>query len=49
MGFVAGEHERRLVDLAEQGVHGNSHGSMFERNNADVPAVVTTWMDAQLD
>ena len=33
---------------AEQGVHGNSHGSMFERNNAEVLAVVTSWMDAQL-
>lgn len=36
------------IDLAEQGVHGNSHGSMFERNNAEVLAVVTDWMDHQL-
>jgi pimeloyl-ACP methyl ester carboxylesterase len=36
------------IELAEQGVHGNSHGSMFELNNADVLAVVTKWMDAQL-
>jgi len=37
------------IDLAEHGVRGNSHGSMFERNNADVLAVVTEWMLAQLD
>jgi pimeloyl-ACP methyl ester carboxylesterase len=37
------------LDLAEQGVHGNSHGSMFERNNAEVLAVVTDWMSGQLD
>jgi pimeloyl-ACP methyl ester carboxylesterase len=37
------------IDLAEQGVHGNGHGAMFERNNAEVLAVVTEWMLAQLD
>jgi hypothetical protein len=37
------------IDLAERGVHGNSHGSMFERNNAEVLAVVTDWMSKQLD
>jgi pimeloyl-ACP methyl ester carboxylesterase len=36
------------LDLAEHGVHGNSHGSMFERNNAEVLDVVTGWMDDQL-
>jgi hypothetical protein len=36
------------VDLAEHGVHGNSHGAMFERNNAEVLDVVTRWMAAQL-
>jgi pimeloyl-ACP methyl ester carboxylesterase len=36
------------IELAERGVHGNGHGSMFERNNADVLAVVTDWMDNQL-
>jgi hypothetical protein len=29
-------------------VHGNSHGAMFERNNAEVLAVVTAWMAKQL-
>jgi hypothetical protein len=29
-------------------VHGNSHGSMFERNNAEVLAIVTDWMADQL-
>jgi len=36
------------IDLAERGVHGNSHGSMFERNNAEVLGVVTGWMAGQL-
>lgn len=36
------------IELAAQGVHGNSHGAMFERNNADVLAVVTRWMESQL-
>jgi pimeloyl-ACP methyl ester carboxylesterase len=36
------------IDLAEHGVRGNGHGAMFERNNADVLAVVTQWMLAQL-
>jgi pimeloyl-ACP methyl ester carboxylesterase len=37
------------IDLADRGVHGNSHGSMFELNNADVLAVVTEWMGSQVD
>jgi pimeloyl-ACP methyl ester carboxylesterase len=37
------------IELADRGVHGNSHGSMFELNNADVLAVVTDWMQSQLD
>ena len=36
------------IELAEHGVRGNSHGSMFERNNAEVLAVVTGWMTDQL-
>jgi pimeloyl-ACP methyl ester carboxylesterase len=36
------------IELAEHGVNGNSHGAMFERNNAEVLAVVTDWMAAQL-
>ena len=39
------------IELAEHGVHGvhgNSHGAMFERNNADVLAVITGWMLGQL-
>jgi hypothetical protein len=31
------------VELAAHGVRGNSHGSMFERNHADVLAVITDW------
>ena len=37
------------IPLADAGVHGNSHGAMFELNNADVLAVVVTWMLGQLD
>ena len=36
------------IELAQEGVHGNSHGSMFELNNADVLAVITNWMLNQL-
>jgi pimeloyl-ACP methyl ester carboxylesterase len=36
------------IDLPEHGVRGNSHGAMFEKNNADVLAVITTWMTNQL-
>lgn len=34
-----------LVRLADHGVHGNGHGMMFEKNHADVLAVLTTWID----
>lgn len=33
-----------LVRLADHGVHGNSHGMMLERNNADVLAVLRRWV-----
>lgn len=33
-----------LVQLAEHGVHGNAHGIMLERNNADALAVLTDWV-----
>ena len=36
------------IPLANEGVFGNSHGAMFEKNNADVLAVITRWMEAQL-
>jgi pimeloyl-ACP methyl ester carboxylesterase len=36
------------IELANEGVRGNSHGAMFEKNNAEVLAVITTWMEAQL-
>ncbi len=37
-----------LVQLAEHGVHGNSHGMMLERNNAEVLAVLTRWVASKL-
>ena len=37
-----------LVRLADHGVHGNAHGIMIERNNADTLAVLTGWVAARL-
>ncbi len=37
-----------LVRLADHGVHGNSHGIMIERNNADTLAVITRWVADKL-
>jgi pimeloyl-ACP methyl ester carboxylesterase len=37
------------IQLADHGVHGNSHGMMLERNNADVLAVLTRWVEAKLE
>jgi pimeloyl-ACP methyl ester carboxylesterase len=33
-----------LLRLAEQGIHGNGHGMMMEKNNADVLAVIEGWI-----
>jgi len=37
-----------LIQLADHGVHGNSHGMMLERNNAEVLAVLTRWVASRL-
>lgn len=37
-----------LVQLADHGVHGNSHGIMIERNNAETLAVLTDWVARRL-
>ncbi|HEV3391062.1 MAG TPA: alpha/beta hydrolase [Solirubrobacteraceae bacterium] len=37
-----------LVRLADHGVHGNAHGIMIERNNADTLGVVTRWAEGRL-
>jgi pimeloyl-ACP methyl ester carboxylesterase len=37
-----------LVRLAEHGVHGNAHGVMIERNNAETLAVLTRWVAGKL-
>ena len=37
-----------LVRLADNGVHGNGHGIMIERNNEDTLAVITRWVAARL-
>ena len=33
-----------LVQLADHGAHGNSHGIMLERNNVEALAVLTGWV-----
>ena len=37
-----------LVRLADQGVHGNGHMMMIERNNAETLAVLTDWAARKL-
>jgi pimeloyl-ACP methyl ester carboxylesterase len=37
-----------LVRLEDHGVHGNSHGIMIERNNAEALAVLTGWVAGRL-
>jgi pimeloyl-ACP methyl ester carboxylesterase len=37
-----------LVRLADHGVHGNGHGMMMERNNAEALAVLTDWVAQRL-
>lgn len=37
-----------LVQLADHGVHGNAHGIMIERNNAEALAVLTGWVSQRL-
>lgn len=33
-----------VMRLSDQGIHGNGHGMMLERNNADVLAVIEAWV-----
>jgi hypothetical protein len=33
-----------LLRLADQGIHGNGHGMMMEKNNAEVLAVIEGWI-----
>jgi len=37
-----------LVQLADRGVSGNSHGIMIERNNVETLAVLTAWVERRL-
>lgn len=37
-----------LLQLADHGVHGNSHGMMLERNNDEALAVLTRWVERRL-
>ena len=34
------------VRLADHGVHGNGHASMFERNNRETLQVLLDWLDS---
>ena len=36
------------VRLGDHGVHGNAHGIMMERNNADTLAVIARWVEAKI-
>jgi pimeloyl-ACP methyl ester carboxylesterase len=36
-----------LIRLADQGVHGNGHMMMLEKNNAEVAGVIAQWLDRQ--
>jgi pimeloyl-ACP methyl ester carboxylesterase len=36
------------VRLADHGVHGNAHGIMIERNNADTLGVITRWVQTRI-
>lgn len=36
------------IQLGDHGVHGNAHGVMIERNNAEVLAVLTRWVGNRL-
>lgn len=36
------------VQLGDHGVHGNAHGIMIERNNAEALGVLTGWVDQKL-
>jgi hypothetical protein len=33
------------IKLAEQGIHGNSHVMMLERNNQEIAAVIARWLE----
>ena len=33
-----------VMRLADHGIHGNGHGMMLERNNAEVLSVIEGWM-----
>jgi hypothetical protein len=33
------------IKLAEQGIHGNSHVMMLEKNNQEIAAVIARWLE----
>jgi hypothetical protein len=34
-----------FMPLAEQGIHGNGHMLMLEKNNMEIAAVIAQWLD----
>ena len=36
------------VRLADQGIHGNAHMMMLEKNNDDIAAAITNWLDQKV-
>ncbi len=49
MAFLEGAGcDVELVRLADHGVHGNAHGIMMERNNAEALDVITRWVTGRL-
>ena len=36
-----------LIRLADEGVHGNGHMMMIEKNNAAIAAVIAQWLERQ--
>jgi hypothetical protein len=36
------------IKLAEQGIHGNSHVMMLEKNNQEIAAVIAKWLESAI-
>ena len=36
------------IKLADVGIHGNDHMMMLEKNNAEIAAVMSKWLDKAL-
>ena len=43
----SGRRANTLIRLADEGVRGNGHMMMIEKNNAAIAAVIAQWLDRQ--